>query len=156
MKNSFYYAAKSALLFTFILLFVASCSTDSGDDHHDEEEPVGLRVKLNGNVVVEQDANQTITGTVSLTAGASASFTVLFISEDGDEFTPEVDEHSITVVSASTDFTVSNVNSDSAPFGFDLTASANAADNSTFTITMNHEGAPEFVSLALPIAVTAN
>lgn len=155
MKNSFYYAAKSALLFSFILLFVASCSTDS-DDHHDEEEPVGLRVKLNGTTVVEQDANQTITGTISLTAGASASFTVLFISEDGDEFTPEVDEHSITVVSGSTDFTVSNVNSDSAPFGFDLAASANATDNSTITITMNHEGAPEFVSQALPVTVSAN
>ena len=140
------------LLILLLSVTLITCDNSTGDDHDHEEEPIGLRVKQGTTVVVEQNLTN-VTGTISLTAQNTSSFTVVFISEDGDEFTPEVEEHSIEVIPAAAFVTAANVNSDSAPFSFDLTASE--AGTTSITIRMLHEGAAEFVSLALPVQVSS-
>ncbi len=145
--------------FNLLLILILSVSllncdnSTSGEDHDHEEEPVGLRVKQSGQTVVEQNVTG-VTGSINLTLQNISSFTVVFLSEDGDEFTPDVEEHSIEVVSSGIAVSVSNVNSDSAPFSFDLTATDTGS--SSITITMLHEGASEFVSQSLPVQASGN
>ena len=153
-KLSFLNATKTLSLILFSTLIFISCDNSTGHDDDQEQEPVGLRVKLNGQTVSERTATGTTTGNLTLTVGNSSSFTVLFVDEDGDEFTPEVEEHSIVVTASGTQFTVASVNSDSAPFGFSLTGVTSG--NSTVSITMNHEGAPEFGPILLPVVVEDN
>lgn len=154
MKKSFIYAAKAAL-YTILLtgLFAACSNSTSSDDHGHEEEPVGFRIKQNNQTVVEQTATGPISGQISITAGSSSTFTVLFVSEDGDEFTPDVDEHSITVTSDDTIFSITNINVDTAPFSF--TISGNDEGTGSFDLNMLHEGAAEFTRLDIPVEVTA-
>ena len=144
--------SRMALLLILITGLSVSCDNSTGNGEEEEHEPIGLKVKQGSTTVVEQNFNS-VTGSISLTLQNTTSFTVVFVDEDGDEFTPDVEEHSIGVTSAGILITVSNVNSDSAPFSFDLTATDSG--NSSITITMLHEGASEFVSQALPIQATS-
>ncbi|MFY0684908.1 MAG: hypothetical protein JXR20_10185 [Balneola sp.] len=154
MKKSFIYAAKAALYAIILTGTFAACSNStSSDDHEHEEEPVGFRIKQNNQTIVEQTATQPITGTISVTARSSSTFTVLFVSEDGDEFTPDVDEHSITVTTEDTIFSITNINSSTAPFSFTITG--NDEGTGSFDLKMLHEGAAEFTRLDIPVEVTA-
>jgi hypothetical protein len=156
MKNSFTHAAKTALYLLLITGLFAACSNSTGSDDH-EQEPVGIRIKSNGQGVLEYIAhpsNSTTTGSLSVTNGSTNSFTVVFLDEDLDEFTPEPDEHSITFSGAGNIAVFGNINSDSAPFSFDVTGTAEGS--STFKLTMNHQGAAEFVTVDLPISVTTS
>lgn len=158
MKNSFIHAAKTALYLLLISGLFIACDNSTGSDHDDdhEEEPIGIRIKSGGQTILEYLANQTnntVTGSLSVSNGSTSSFTVVFIAEDLDEFTPEPDEHSITISGATTIATFGNINSDSAPFSFDVTGTAEGS--STFRLTMNHQGAAEFVTVDLPISVTS-
>jgi len=153
-KLSFLNAAKTLSLILFCSLMFISCDNSTGHDDDSEQEPFGLRVKLNGQTVSERTASGSTTGNLTLTVGNSSSFTVLFVDEDGEEFTPEVEEHSIVVIASGSQFTVASINSDSAPFGFSLTGVTSG--NSTVSITMNHEGAPEFGPILLPVVVADN
>ncbi len=153
-KFSFLNATKTLSIILFSALIFISCDNSTGHDDDHEQEPVGLRVKLNGDTVSERTATGTTTGNLVLTVGNTSIFTVLFIDEDGDEFTPEVEEHSIVVTATGSQFTVATTNSDSTPFGFSLTGVTSG--NSTVSITMNHEGAPEFGPILLPVVVVDN
>ena len=154
MKTSFIHAAKTALFLLLLTGLFAACSSSTGADDDDEQEPVAIRVKLNNQTVLEKNnETQTTTGSLSLTNGTSTTFTVLFVDDLGAEFTPvPLDEHSIVLSGGASVVTFSNVNSDSAPFSFEVTAQNTG--NATFQIVMNHVGAPEFTATDLPIVVT--
>ena len=152
MKKSFIYAAKSALCVILLTGIFNACSNSTSSE--EEQEPIGLNAKLNGQTVVNQ-LNNTVQGSIQITEGQTISLTVLFVDEDGVEFTPDPDEHSILVESNTSIISSSNISSDEVPFSFDLSASGNGQGNS-IVITMNHEGAPEFVSRDLPVVVSAS
>lgn len=159
MKNSFFYAAKTAVYLLLISGMFISCDNSTGSDHDDdhEQEPIGVRIKSNGQGVLEyiaHQSNSTTTGSLSVTNGNTNSYTVVFLDEDLDEFTPEPDEHTITFSGATSIATFGNINSDTAPFSFDVTGTAEGS--STFRLTMNHQGAAEFVTVDLPISVTSS
>ena len=152
-KLSFFNASRTLSLIIFSAILSISCDNSTGHDDH-EQEPVGLKVKANDLTVSERTAVGTTTGNLALTVGNTSAFTVLFVDEDGEEFTPVVEEHSIEVTASGSQFTVASVNSDSEPFGFSLTGATSG--NSTVSITMNHEGAAEFGPILLPVVVTDN
>lgn len=154
MKNSFIYAAKTALYLFLLTGLFAACSNSTGSEE-EEQEPVAIRVKLDGQTVVERNnETSTTTGTLTLTAGSTSTFTVLFVDETGAEFTPDPEEHSILVSSSSGIVTFANVNSETAPFSFN--AQANEVGTTTFQIVMNHVGAPEFTAAGLPLEISAS
>ncbi len=155
MKNSLIHAAKSALFLLLVTGLFAACSNSTSSEEEEEQEPIAIRVKQNGQTVVERNnETNTTTGTLTVNQGTTTSFTVLFVDENGVEFTPEPDEHSIDVSSTSPIIIFSNVNSESAPFGFDVQAQDTGA--ATFQIVMNHVGSPEFTASGLPLEVTSS
>lgn len=153
MKTSFIYAAKAALYLLLLTGIFAACSNSTSSE--EEQEAVGLRVKQNSQTVLEQNASGDVTGSLSVASQTSTTFTVFFVDEDGAEFTPEpIEEHTITFSPASAIISITNVNHDSAPFSFDL--EAQDVGNTTFTVTLNHQGAAEFVTSAFSVEVTGS
>jgi len=156
MKNSFIYAAKTALYFLLITGMFAACSNSTSSEEEEEQEPIGIRIKSSNQTVLEYIANPTnttTTGTISVASNSTTSFTVLFLDEELNEFTPDPAEHSIVFSGATNIATFSNISADSSPFSFDV--SGISAGTSNFVVTMNHQGAPEFVTIELPISITA-
>ena len=151
-KFSFIYVAKATLLILLTVGFIASCSNSTENEEDPEQEPVGLIVKQNGQTVIGQNASGITDGPIELTVGVSTTFTIVFVDEDGEEFTPEPEEHGISVDKTPATLAVENIMSDSEPFSFDLTASAEGSGS--ITITLTHEGASEFVSNALSVNVS--
>ena len=100
MKKPFIYAAKAALYTILIATTFVACSnsTSSGDDH-EHEDAEGIRLKMNGQTVVEQLPGESLTGEFELDEGdETALITVYFLDDDGDEFQPEDEEYSLNVV----------------------------------------------------------
>lgn len=153
MKTSFIHAAKTALFLLLVTGLFTACDNSTGSEE-EEQEPVGYRVKLNNQTVIEETASSPRTGTLSVTQGTTTTFTVVFIDEEGAEFTPEPEEHSITLTSQSGIVTFTNINSDTAPFSFDVVAQDTGTG--TFELNMLHEGAAEFTRLGIPVEVTAS
>ncbi|MEP1152112.1 MAG: hypothetical protein ABJH08_10335 [Balneola sp.] len=99
MKKSFIYAAKAALYAIILTGTFAACSnsTSSEEDHH--SDPEGIRLKMNGQTVVEQLPGGDITGEFELEPGQETSLiTIYFLDDDGDEFQPDEPEYSLNAV----------------------------------------------------------
>lgn len=97
MRKSFTYAAKTALYVLLLTGLFAACSNSTSsddDDHH--SEPAGFVLKLNGQNVVTQLPEGTVTGEFELEPGdETALITIFFLDEDGDEFQPDEPEYSL-------------------------------------------------------------
>jgi len=154
MKNSLIHAAKSALFLLLVTGLFAACSNSTGSDHDDEQEPIGFKIKQNGLVVIAEPTTSSKTDSLTVSEGSTTTFTVVFIDEDGDEFTPDPDEHSITLETQSSIISFININSDVAPFSFDVVAQS--VGTGTFDLKMLHEGAAEFTRPGLPFEVTSS
>lgn len=160
MKNlSFLHAAKTALLFLLIAGLTISCDNSTGNDD-DEQEPVGLRVKqfdnnINGATVVEVSGG-VVAGSIDITTGTTSQFIVVFLDEDGEEFQPEIEEHSVdfTVASGQSNASVAVPFSDVEPYTFQVTG--NNVGSSLLIITLLHEGAAEFLTPDITIQVSEN
>lgn len=100
MKKLNFLKALRAFAFAILVtgLFAAcSNSSSSDDDHH--SEPEGFRLKMSGQVVVEQLPGQNLTGEFELAPGEETPLiTIFFLDDDGDEFQPEGDEYSLRAV----------------------------------------------------------
>ena len=153
MKTSFIHAAKTALLLLLVTGLFTACSNSTSSEE-EEQEPVAIRLKLDNQTVLERNnETSTTTGSLTLTNGSTSTFTVLFVDESGTEFTLDPEEHSIVVSGGSSVVTFTNINSDTAPFSFDATATSEG--QATFQIVMNHVGAPEFTASNLPVVVNS-
>ncbi|XWN35858.1 MAG: hypothetical protein ROO71_07805 [Balneola sp.] len=96
MKNSFIHAAKTALYLLLVTGLFAACSNSTGSDDDDHSDPEGFRLKLNGQTVVEQLPDATVTGGFELEPGQeTALITIFFLDHDGDEFQPDEPEFSL-------------------------------------------------------------
>lgn len=150
MKKSYIHAAKYVAMFAITLTLFVGCSNSTSTEE-EEQEPVGIRVKLNNAVVAEQLENGTVQGTINLTQSQSNTYQVLFVDEAGEEFTPELEEHSLEAVSSNANVSVTAVNFGQAPFTVSLTGSAQGT--AELTLTMLHVGEAEFISRPITVNV---
>lgn len=96
MKNTISYAVKSALYSVAILALFISCANSVSSDKHDDHKAAGFKLTMNGQTVIEQLPNGTLTGSFSLNEGEETPLiSIQFIAEDGDTFTPEGNEYSL-------------------------------------------------------------
>lgn len=153
MKKLDLYSTAKLLTVTLLLTVVFTACSNSVSDDHDEHEPVGLVVFSDNALVLTQSPDGTIDGNFSIIAGTTVDFTVQFLDAEEDPFTPDVEEHSTTFSVINGSDNISITTSELDPYRFDI--SGVAAGSSTFTITLLHEDAAEFVSLELPVTVTA-
>lgn len=149
MKKSFIHAAKYAAMFAITLSLFVGCNNSTSAE--EEQEPVGIRVKLNNALVAEQLANGTVQGTINITQSQSNTYQVLFVDDAGEEFTPELEEHSLEAVSSNANVSVTAVNFSQAPFTVSLTGSAHGS--AELTLTMLHVGEAEFISRPITVNV---
>lgn len=99
MKKSFIYSAKTALTFLLVAGLFITCDNSTGHDEDEHSEPDGFRLKMNGQTVVEQLPDQTLTGEFELEPGEeTALITIFFLDHDGDEFQPDEPEYSLNAV----------------------------------------------------------
>lgn len=160
MKNPFLLKVWLPAGITISLLILSSCvslPTDNHEHSHEDEEAVGLTVySLNSeggieNLIVQQTFAG-IEGSFLIGTGTS-NFKIFFLAEDGDEFIPDLSEHSIEVEVTGN------------PDAVTLTRTANNSDDSLFSLAgrvsgeaaiaviLKHQGAREFVSKPLPITI---
>lgn len=86
----------SALLFAGMIAISCSNSTSSDDEHGEHQDAAGLRLKMNGAVIIEQLPGQDLTGEFELEPGEETDLiTIYFLADDGDEFQPDEDEFSL-------------------------------------------------------------
>ncbi|MGN8225897.1 hypothetical protein [Gracilimonas sp. BCB1] len=97
MKKLTFLSKVRTVLTLFIFAgILTACSNSTSSDDHDHSEPEGLRLKMNGQTIVEQLPDQDITGEFELTPGQETDLiTIFFLDHDGDEFQPEEDEYSL-------------------------------------------------------------
>ncbi|MEL0011201.1 MAG: hypothetical protein VW868_06525 [Bacteroidota bacterium] len=153
--KSLYFQVKivaSAILLSTILL---SCSnpvdSDDHDDHH--EEPVGFVLKLNGSTVIQQLANSSIEGSISLSNGEETDLIQLyFLSDDGDEFRPTEDEYSIQAVFDPTGIVAFEQHDEDGKYAFHLHAEQVGSTN--LQIKLMHGSHSDFSTQMIAITVT--
>lgn len=93
------------LLSVILLLIIQSCENHAHDHDENHQEPVGFFLKSSGVQLVEYRAPNDPTGSIVVPVGDETDLiTVSFISEDGDEFTPDVPEYSLQLETASSHF----------------------------------------------------
>lgn len=162
MKTVFPLWVKSSL-FLFIavpILFTACLPSTSHEDEHEHEheyEAIGLRVYSLDTLGVKDQlvAEQTlegVTSSISITNDAS-QYSIVFIDEDGDEFVPDLSEHTIDVEATENadNLLITRLieTTDSANFELKGLQGTSAKIN----IILKHQGAKEFVSKSLPVVI---
>lgn len=89
---------KTILSFVTIALLVitSACSNSTSSDDHEHADAEGFRLKMNGDLIVEQLPGEDLTGMIELTSGEESDLIhVWFLDDDGHEFQPEDDEYSL-------------------------------------------------------------
>lgn len=143
-----------ALLATLVLLLNISCSNpvDSHDDDH-HEEPAGFVLKLNGINVISQQPNGTLSGSFTMKVAEETDLIRLFfISEDGDEFTPEEEEYSLEAEFSTDEIVHFEQHDEDGKWAFHLHAEAVGSTN--LTLKLMHGGHSDFSTQAIPILVS--
>lgn len=131
-----------------LLAFTTACSTAT-EDH--EQEPVGLVLYAGNEVALTQNTNGTISDTLQINLNSTLEIRIAFLDETETPFTPDPAEHGIVINSSNGTGQISTEANSSNPFIFDLSGAAEG--EATFTVTLLHEGASEFVSRDLPVNV---
>ncbi len=118
-----------------------------------EVEAVGLvLLDEDSGAEVLRVAEGKVTGSIVVAAGTSSDhMTVRFLSEDGSQFTPSADEHSLELPVANGSIAEAGV-IDGEPFT--LSISGKSAGETSLQINLLHEGHTDFESPAIPISVT--
>ena len=146
MKNSFFYAAKTAVYLLLISGLFIACdnSTDSDHDDDQEQEPV---VELSDGAV---------TGKISIEVDSTKQYVVIFLDEEGTEFQVDGREHSINFGQTNTNASIEIFQSTEFAFPSPFRVTGNSVGNAELKLTLFHEDAPELVSPGLPIEVTSS
>ncbi len=157
MKN--YTFIKTALLAFFATTLLISCSNSTGSDEH-EQEPVGLRVKtfennVTGSTVLEIQ-NGMVSDSIFVTHSNTNQYKVVFLDEDGEEFLPDIEEHTVdfTITEGETVATALIPFSGVEPFTFQIRG--DELGEASLIIDLKHEGSTEFLSPKITIKVVAN
>jgi|GEM_PF-623774 hypothetical protein len=162
MKNSFFYAAKTAVYLLLISGLFIACdnSTDSDHDDDQEQEPVGLRIKSFENETVGQTvielSDGAVTGKISIEVDSTKQYVVIFLDEEGTEFQVDGREHSINFGQTNTNASIEIFQSTEFAFPSPFRVTGNSVGNAELKLTLFHEDAPELVSPGLPIEVTSS
>ena len=53
MKNLFTHAGKAAIYFILLTGLLTACSNSTSSEEEEEQEPIGIRVKLSGQTILE-------------------------------------------------------------------------------------------------------
>lgn len=145
------------LIGSLFIVTMMSCSDSGGDSGGTIELiPLGLRIKQGSQVIVEQNAAGTVTGSLSVTSSdqgptESIKFDLVYLGAGGIEFTPEPEEHTLEFNSSSSVLSFTNIDSDGDPFSFEVDNDGTGAG--TFTITLLKGEEVQFLSTALPFEV---
>ncbi|MBO6524620.1 MAG: hypothetical protein JJ971_12385 [Balneolaceae bacterium] len=153
MKKSFIYSAKTALTLLLVAGLFISCdnSTGSEDDH---SEPEGFRLKMNGQTVVEQLPDQTLTGEFELAPGEeTALITIFFIDHDGDEFQPDEPEYSLGAEFETDGIAEFEQHEEDGKWSFHIHAEAEGITD--MTLMLMHNGHSDFNSQDIHVHVEA-
>ena len=140
-----------------IATIFTACSSSTGDDHDHEEEAVGFKVYsatslgVPDQLIVEQSLSG-VTGNFTIT-GEVSDYTVVFVAEDGDEYVPDLAEHTIDVTATENgeNLTITRP-ADTVP-NMDFSLQGVKGSSAKITITLKHQGSAEFVSKALPVTI---
>ncbi len=154
MKKSFIQAAKTALYLLLVTGMFAACSNSTGSDDDDHQDPEGFRLKLNGQTVVEQLPNGTLTGEFEMTPGEeTALITIFFLDDDGDEFQPDEPEFSLGAVFDPTGIAEFEQHAADGTWGFHIHAESEGITN--LTLQLMHNGHSDFDTQEIHVHVEA-
>ncbi len=140
-----------------IATFFAACSSPTDDHEHEEEEAVGFKVYsatslgVPNQLIVEQSLSG-VTGTFTIT-GEISNYTVLFVAEDGDEYVPDLDEHTIDITASENGSNLTIARPSSTDQNMDFSLQGVQGSSAKITITLKHQGSAEFVSKDLPVTI---
>lgn len=146
----------SLMLMLAVTVFSACSSSSDSDDDEDELEPVGFVIKNQAGDIIIRQFIGSLTGSLTISAGAEATYTVRFLSEDDEEFIPVPDEHDITftVLSGNGNIVITTNDELSTKFNFNLSGASEGV--SSVRLILLHEGATEFTSVPFDVTVNPN
>lgn len=161
MKKSFIYVAKAALYTILLTGIFAACSNSTSSE--EEQEPVGIRVYTAlemGNpdeLVVEQSISSNsqgyvVTGNFSITE-QKENYTVLFLDEAGNEFVPDLAEHSITITATENGGNIEISRPLVTVQNLDFSLKGLSESSAKIQITLTHQGGVEFISSDLDVVI---
>ena len=133
-----------------LALFLISCN-GSGDSN--EQVAVGLKIKNGGTLLVTQTGTN-VEGQIDITEDTNLRLTVLFIDQEGMEFTPSFANHTYNVGETGTNISASNFNTTLAPFEFTLTATDTSSTDNFISILVKQGSDTEFFSEPILVVVT--
>lgn len=139
---------------TIGLLVLSACSNSTGSEDDEHDFPEGLRIKLNGAVVVEQLPDQDLTGEFELTPGEETDLiTVYFLDHDGEEFQPDEDEYSLGYEFDDLGIVEFEQHEEDGKWSFHLLAESEGITN--MQIMLMHGGHSDFTSQNIHVHVEA-
>ena len=135
---------------------MASCGDDNpvDPDHNDEvhAEALGLILRTSGQEIVRYENGQ-VTGEIEVGHGKETPLlTVRFIAEDGDLFTPDLDEgFSLAFAIADTSIAAVEQHQEDGPWAFHIVGIEEG--QTTLALKINHGDHADFVSKTIAIHV---
>ena len=145
----------SGFLFVFLLMF-SSCSeesnpVDGGEGEH--ARGIGVVIRSSGQTVVRYERNEAVSGELSGPNGqTSVAYDFYLIDEDGDEYQPGAEHHSLTWELADT--TVAGIwQHEGEEGGFEFHVVGKDIGLTSIVFSVLHEGHPDFVSKSIPVRV---
>lgn len=143
------------IILLFSLLLISACGSDH-DDH--EETPVGLILVSNDTDIAIQEESEVIYpegNSIVVPEDGQITVEVQFIAEDGDRFTPHVDEgYGLAITTGD-----SQILSTTHPFNnneWTFALIGLTAESTNITLDLLHVGHSDFKSMAFQVTVTEN
>lgn len=155
MKN-FKILSTIKFLFTLVLLvsITAACSNSTSGNEEEHPEPEGFVLKMNGQIIVEQLPDQSVTGEFQLTANDTTDLvTIFFLDHDSNEFQPEEAENSLDYEFDNEGIANFEQNAEDGKWSFLIHAEAEGTTN--LRLKLMHNGHEDFTTQYFPINVTA-
>ena len=151
---------KTILSFSIIALLVisAACSNSTSSDDHDHEhmDAEGFRLKLNGQVVVEQLPGEDLTGEIELEPNQESDlYSIFFLDDDGDEFQPEDEDYSLGYKFSTEDLVEFEQHSEDGRWRFHL-HTGDSEGHADLNLILDHGDHSHFTSKDIEIHVHAH
>ena len=144
-------------IITLVLILVAGCSKDSNplkekETDHDHAEAAGFQI-LNGSDLAVKYELGVVTGTFTLQVNqTSPVYTIRFIAEDGDLFTPEGDAYTFAWEIANTNIAEMIYAAADGKWQFKMQGKSHGT--TTIILKINHNDHADFVGL--PVTINVN
>lgn len=153
MKLNLFILTNIILIFTLVI--ISACSSDN-EDHG--ETPVGLILTSNGNEIAMQEES-TVTyvegNSIVVPENGQITVEVQFIAEDGDRYTPDVNDGFSLVVNTGNNQILDVTH----PFNnneWTLALIGQTSDSTSITFDLLHAGHSDFETQPFQITVTEN